>query len=60
MKYRKTKNGENEMCNLSLLRSTPMKMERIEISETSALKAQMPGDYTQYGIQHTAKVWNQD
>ena len=29
-----------------------MKMERIESSETSALKAQSPGDYpkTQYGI----------
>ena len=36
---------------VSPLRSTPMKMERIESSETSALKAQTPGDYpkTQYG-----------
>ena len=30
---------------VSLLRSTPMKMERRESSETSALKAQTPGDY---------------
>ena len=30
---------------VSLLRSTPMKMERIVSSETSALKAQTPGDY---------------
>ena len=30
---------------VSLLRSTPMKMERIKSSETSALKAQTPGGY---------------
>ena len=30
---------------VSLLRSTPMKMERIESSETSEPKAQTPGDY---------------
>ena len=31
---------------VSLLRCTPMKMERIESSETSALKVQTPGDYS--------------
>jgi hypothetical protein len=30
---------------LSLLRSTPMKMELLVSPETSALKAQTPGDY---------------
>ena len=30
---------------VSLLRSTPLKMERIESSETSTLNAQTPGDY---------------
>ena len=30
-----------------------MKMERIEISEMSALKAQTPGDYTKNTIRHS-------
>ena len=38
---------------VSLLRSTPMKMERIERSETSALKAQTPGDYPKDTIRHS-------
>ena len=33
------------MTPASRKRSTPMKMERIESSETSALKAETPGDY---------------
>ena len=37
---------------VSLLRSTPMKMERIESSETSAPKLQAPGDYTKDTIYH--------
>ena len=43
---------------VSLLRSTPMKMERIQSSKTLALKAQTLGDYPKKtnGIQHTAKV----
>ena len=34
---------------VSVLRSTPMKMERIVSSETSALKAQTPEDYPTHG-----------
>ena len=47
---------------VSILRSKPMKMERIVSSETSALKAQTPGDYPKDTIRHstTAKVWNQE
>ena len=37
-----------------LLRSTPMKMELLGSSETSALKAQTPGDYPKDKIQHSA------
>ena len=39
---------------VSLLRSTPMKMERIVSSETSALKAQTPGDYPKDTIRGTS------
>ena len=38
---------------VSLLCSTPMKMERIESSETSALKVQTPGDYPKATIWHS-------
>ena len=38
---------------VSLLRSTPMKMEQIVSSETSALKAQTPGDYPENTIRHS-------
>ena len=38
---------------VSLLHSMPMKMERIESSKTSALKAQMPGDYPKNTIRHS-------
>ena len=37
---------------VSLLRSTLMKIELIESSETSALKAQTPGDYPENTIRH--------
>ena len=37
---------------VSLLRCTPMKMELLVSSETSALKAQMPGDYPKDKIRH--------
>ena len=40
---------------VSLLRSTPMKMEQIASSETSALKAQMPGDYRKDTIRQVLK-----
>ena len=39
-----------------LLRSTPVEMERIESSETSALKAQTPpGDYPKDTIRHSTR-----
>ena len=37
----------------SLLRCTPMKMERLVSSETSALKGQTPGDYPKDTIRHS-------
>ena len=40
---------------VSLLRSTPMKMEQIESSETSAPKAQTPGDYPKDTIRHSTQ-----
>ena len=40
---------------VSLLRSTRMKTERIGSSETSALKAQTPGDYQKNTIRHSAQ-----
>ena len=41
-----------------LLRWTPMKMERLVSSETSALKAQTPGDYTKDTIRHVCVSWS--
>ena len=42
---------------VSLLCSKPMKMERIESSEMSALKAQTPGDYPKDTIRHSSLLF---
>ena len=44
---------------VSLLRSTPMKVELPVSSEMSALKAQTPGDYPKDTIRHAYRLFSQ-